>query len=78
MKLKRMNDYLDFIKAVQGCEGDVFFHSSEGDQLNLQSDFCRIMFASACTDQEYLSDGVIVCQKSQDYQKLQDYLMADA
>ena len=74
MKLKRMNTYLDLMSAVQACKGNVYFNSPEGDHLNLKSTFCQYLFASVCGDQDFLTQGDIVCGQESDYKKLQEYL----
>ena len=76
MKLKQMETYVDFIRAVQDCEGDVYFCSAQGDQLNLQSRFCQILFASICGDKVLLEKGSITCLVEKDYLRLKDYLTA--
>lgn len=74
MKLKRMNTYLDFMTAVEDCEGEVYFNSAEGDHLNLKSTFCKYLFACVCGDKEFLTQGEIVCNKADDYRRLAAYL----
>lgn len=74
MKLKRLEDYLEFMEAVQGCEGDVYFNSAEGDHLNLRSTFCQYLFAAVCGDREFLTQGEIVCAKESDYTNLLPFL----
>jgi hypothetical protein len=77
MKLKKLESYLDFITAVQTCKGDVSFNSAEGDHLNLRSTFCQILFASVCTDRDFLSGGEILCSRPSDYERLRDFLEED-
>ena len=74
MKLKRLNTYLDFMTAVQECEGEAYFNSAEGDHLNLKSTFCKYLFASVCGDKEFLTQGEIVCSEDADYQRLLPFL----
>ena len=74
MKLKIMSDYLDFLKAVDGCAADVYFHSSEGDHLNLKSTFCQYLFASVCKDRAYLEGGSVECAEPGDYARLDAFL----
>ncbi|MBR7016355.1 MAG: polya polymerase [Lachnospiraceae bacterium] len=75
MKLKKLENYLEFIKTAQKCGGEVFFNSAEGDRLNLKSTFCRYLFASVCGDREFLAGGEIVCSDDADYQILASYLV---
>ena len=74
MKLKTLNQYIDFIETVQTCAADVYFCSDEGDRLNLKSTLSQFLFASICGDRDYLRGGTVLCQNSADYEKLSAYL----
>lgn len=74
MKLKRLNHYLDFMEAVQDCDSDVYFNSCEGDHLNLKSTMSQHLFAAICGDRAFLEQGSIVCNKIEDYERLNLYL----
>lgn len=74
MKLKRLNHYLDFMKVVQSCDSDVYFHSCEGDHLNLKSVLSQYLFASICGDRDFLERGSVECKKAEDYRRLRAYL----
>lgn len=74
MKLKKSNEYLDFLREVKNCSENVFFISSDGDCLNLKSTFCQYLFASICRDRDYLARGRIKCSSEGDYQLLAPYL----
>lgn len=77
MKLKHLENYLDFMRAVQECKGDVYFSSVDGDLLNLKSAFCQHLFAAICGDKKFLTQGKIICSRETDYQHLHPFL-ADA
>ena len=74
MKLKQLNQYIDFMEAVQSCTADVYFCSDEGDRLNLKSTLSQFLFASICGDKDYLRGGTVVCQNEDDYDRLSSYL----
>lgn len=74
MKLKRLENYLDFIEAVQSCDSDVYFNSCEGDHLNLKSVLSQFLFAAICSDHEFLGQGNVECKKLEDYGRLSDFL----
>jgi hypothetical protein len=78
MKLKHLENYLEFMEAVQGCEGEVYFNSAEGDHLNLRSTFCQYLFAAACGDRDFLTQGEILCARESDYEKLAAFLTEEA
>lgn len=75
MKLKHLNNYLDFMDAVDSCEGDVYYHSVDGDRLNLRSALCQYLFATLFGDRAYLHRGEIVCAVESDYQRLSAFLL---
>ncbi|MGO5314316.1 hypothetical protein ACTQ1O_07950 [Bilifractor sp. LCP21S3_A7] len=75
MKLKPLDQYIDFIEAVQTCAADVYFCSEEGDRLNLKSTLSQFLFASICGDRDYLRGGTVRCQNSTDYDRLSSYLV---
>ena len=74
MKLKPLDQYIDFIETVQTCAADVYFCSDEGDRLNLRSTLSQFLFASVCGDKDYLRGGTVVCQNEDDYDRLAPYL----
>ena len=78
MKLKNLENYLDFMQAVQDCEGEVYFNSAEGDHLNLRSTFCQYLFAAVCGDRDFLTQGEILCSRESDYEKLAAFLTEEA
>lgn len=73
MRLKRKIDCRKFLKTVQSCDDDVFFLSSEGDQLNLKSTLSQYMFAAAFADVDLISQGQIVCHNSDDCRQLAEF-----
>lgn len=74
MKLKRLDHYLDFIEAVQTCEGEVYFISPDGDRLNLKSTLSQHLFAVICGDRTFLEKGSVICEAAQDNERLRCYL----
>lgn len=78
MKLKRLENYLDFIEVVQSCDSDVYFNSCEGDHLNLKSVLSQFLFAAICKDRKFLEQGNVECKKEEDYGRLSAYLIAEA
>lgn len=75
MKLKSEIDLSAFLKAIQGCTGDVIFETDEGDRLNLKSALSQFVFTAVMASR--LSDipGQICCE-GQDIPLLQKFLMA--
>ena len=64
MKLKHLDQYIDFIEAVQTCAADVCFCSDEGDRLNLKSTLSQFAFASAVAVKLPSLDADIRCRET--------------
>lgn len=77
MKLKENVDVSAFLAATEKCSGDVFFHTYEGDILNVKSLLSRYVVVSVCKPGE-LQKAKIVCTDEEDYSVLSDYLQPDA
>lgn len=77
MKLKENVDVSAFLAATEKCSGDVFFHTYEGDILNVKSLLSRYVVVSVCKPGE-LQKARIVCTDEEDYSVLSDYLQPDA
>lgn len=77
MKLKENVDVSAFLTATEKCSGDVFFHTYEGDILNVKSLLSRYVVVSVCKPGE-LQKAKIVCTDEEDYSVLSDYLQPDA
>ncbi|MCM1058282.1 MAG: hypothetical protein NC517_11840 [Firmicutes bacterium] len=76
MRLKETVDVSEFLAATEKCSGDVFFHTHEGDILNVKSLLSRYVVVSVCKPGE-LQKARIVCTDEGDYSVLSDYLLPD-
>lgn len=77
MTLKPNIDYAAFLKAVEQCSGDIFFHTQEGDSLNLKSMLSQFVFTAFLTGNLQNLSGQIYCEDETDKTKLSDYLNED-
>lgn len=77
MRLKEAVDVSSFLAATEKCSGDVFFHTHEGDILNVKSLLSRYVVVSVCKPGE-LQKAMIVCTNEDDYAVLSEYLRPDA
>lgn len=73
MRLKEAIDVSEFLAATEKCSGDVFFHTHEGDILNVKSLLSRYVVVSVCKPGE-LQKARIVCTDEEDYAVLSKYL----
>lgn len=76
MRLKETVDLSAFLAATEKCFGDVFFHTPEGDILNVKSLLSRYVVVSVCKPGE-LQRARVVCTNDEDYSVLSDYLRPD-
>lgn len=64
----------DFMEAAKNCTGDVFFHSVDGDIINLKSLLSQYVLASIACKPGLLRNARVVCTQDEDYAKLSDFL----
>lgn len=76
MKLKESVDVNTFLAATEKCSGDVFFHTPEGDILNVKSMLTRYVVVSVCKPSE-LFRAKVICINEEDYSVLSEYLCPD-
>lgn len=73
MKLKENIDMIAFMDKTKQCHGDIYFHTSEGDSLNLKSTLCQLIMATLLSSPKLLYSGEIICTEDADYNTLQDF-----
>lgn len=76
MKLKENVDLSALLAAAESCSGDVFFHTHDGDILNVKSLLSRYVVVSVCKPGE-LQHSRVVCTNEDDYNVLADFLEPD-
>ena len=74
MHLKENINMSDFVEVAKGCSGEVFFHSDEGDIINLKSLLSQYVLASIACKPGLLKNARVVCTQDEDYAKLADFL----
>ena len=74
MHLKEDFNMSDFMDVAQDCSGEVFFHSEEGDIINLKSLLSQYVLASIACKPGLLKNARVVCTQDEDYAKLADFL----
>lgn len=67
-------DLIQFLRAVELCDGKVEFYSGQGDILNLKSVLSRYLFAAMTGKKNLLSCGWIRCEKTQDRKLLDQFI----
>ena len=75
MQLKENINLMDFLNYIDNCKGDVFFQTSDGDNLNLKSRLSRYVLAIVENNKDFLLSGTVSCTEESDYHVLEDYLM---
>ncbi len=71
--LKREFNPLSFLKAVDGCAGEVMFESAKGDRLDLKSQLCKVLFLTLKPEDPTLLDSRIECS-GEDGGRLSEFL----
>lgn len=74
MHFKEDFNMADFMETARDCTGDVFFHSVEGDIINLKSLLSQYMLASIACKPGLLKNAQVVCTQDEDYARLADFL----
>lgn len=74
MKLKPDVNVPAFLQAVQSCTGEVYFSTSNGDHLILNSVLSQFIFTTVIADKLQELDGSITVQNPQDEALLRDYV----
>lgn len=77
MKQKNLkpNTYLpDFFSTIENCIGEVYYITSEGNRINLNSLMSQIFFQTTFIHKTDVSKGHVQCYKIDDYALLCDFL----
>lgn len=75
MKLNPNANIPRFLQAVYDCNGDVFFTTPDGDNLNLKSALSQFVFAAVIAGQLKDLSGDIHLNDQQDLPILEAYLL---
>ena len=74
MKLTENIHIPAFLQAIQKCEADVLFITSEGDRLNLKSTLSQFVFTAVIAGTLKGLEGDIELQNQEDVVFLQEFL----
>lgn len=74
MKIRNNIPVTEFLDTVRKCEGNVFFKTIEGDQLNLKSLLSQYIFVSIIENAELMDNGVVDCSMEEDAAMLKEFL----
>lgn len=77
MKLNPNVNVPSFLKAVQACDGEVYFVTPEGDRLSLKSTLTQFVFTTVISNKLQNMNGSILLQNPEDAVWLQDYCCLD-
>lgn len=75
MKLKSDIDYAAFFKQAKHCQGNVYYHTEEGDHMNLKSVLSMYVFATLNAASDAFPKGESSVIAPEDYDRLMDYLI---
>lgn len=74
MKIKKNINVTVFLDSVRKCEGNVYFKTIEGDQLNLKSLLSQYILVSIINNEELMENGVVDCSRESDAALLSQFL----
>lgn len=79
MKLKPTISIIEFLKAIQKCQGDVLFTTADGDTLNLKSQLAKYVFLAMLSSEDLslISIGEVFCDNPRDQETLSVYFLSD-
>lgn len=63
-------DLQGFIKELSNCTGNVWMTTEDGDKINLQSAFCRLIGLKSILEGGKLSQATIECDDPDDESRL--------
>ena len=66
-------DLKAFLEDVKKCENEVFFESTEGDNLALKSALSQFILYSICNQPKLLTGAIVRCTCEHDKQLLAPY-----
>ena len=74
MKIRKNINVEVFLSSVRKCEGNVYFKTIEGDQLNLKSLLSQYILVSIINNKELMENGVVECSRESDVALLEPFL----
>lgn len=74
MKIRKNINVEVFLSSVRKCEGNVYFKTIEGDQLNLKSLLSQYILVSIIHNEELMENGVVDCSRESDISLLEQFL----
>lgn len=66
-------DLQGFVNELTNCTGNVWMTTEDGDKINLQSAFCRIIGVMSVLEGGKLSEATIECENPDDESRLFRY-----
>lgn len=63
-------DVAAFVKELNNCKGQVIMTTPDGDKINLQSAFCRVIGLMSIVEGGKLSKATIECENPDDESRL--------
>ncbi|WP_369298843.1 hypothetical protein [uncultured Neglectibacter sp.] len=63
-------DVPEFLKVLDGCEGEIYLMTRDGDRLNLKSKLCQLVGLTRLIEGGKIAEAFIMCEKESDESKL--------
>ena len=59
-------DVPEFLKVLDGCEGEIYLMTRDGDRLNLKSKLCQLVGLTRLIEGGKIAEAFIMCEKETD------------
>ena len=59
-----------FLKVLDGCEGEVYLMTRDGDRLNLKSKLCQLVGLTRLIECGKIVEAFVMCERESDESKL--------
>lgn len=77
IKLKKDIDFGRFLDRIRECQGEVTFHTEQGDVLNLKSLLSTYVFSILADRPDLMERGWLTCESTQDLTLLESFVCQD-
>ena len=75
--LKSDIDVIEFLNTASDCQGDVWFYTAAGDEINLKSELSKYVFLTALTQPDVLKTSEVKVSMEEDLERLGRFFAED-
>lgn len=75
MKVTNITNVDEFFKVIEGCSGDVYLVSNEGDRINLKSRLSKYLALATVFSSDIIESVELVVSDPEDTKKMLNYMI---